>query len=464
MNRNTFTTTGLATISLLMAMGPMNDAPRQRPSYLTAEDDPQSAWAVLHEDPDNRNLRQIDMVLGEIKDEFDQIMAINRSDRTERQQARLNTLTNRATKLKVERGQLEATAGTTGRDIDNALRCDGPGNTEWTDDAGRPVRVLSNTQRLTAHNSFAPAGQDPMPGAEGVRVGNMLRGALTGDWRGAEAERDAWNLSTDSGGSVMLPESIGSQIIDLARSGSAVIRAGAGTIPMTSPKMRLVKITGDPVVAGVAENAEIPESDPTIAGINFTAKKQGVLVRVSRELLFDSPNSGSMIEGLLRTIMGAKVDEVALSGDGVGANPLGILNTAGVNDVAVGGAPDWDDFLDAAQAIEEANGMPATSVMSPGVKGFLNKLKDTEGRYLSPPPSLQDMTKLTSTKLDDTVATMGDFSKVLIGVWRDVEIALSGFAKDAFEKDQVLFRVLWRGDVAVTQPGHLAKLTGIALS
>ena len=455
--------TGLSTLALLMAMGPMNVTPRQRPSHLTADDDPDSAWAVLNSgNPDDRNIRQIDMALGEIKDEFDGILRIPRSKRSAKQQNRMEELADRATKLKYERGQLEDRPGLTGRDIDNALRGDST-PTGWTDDAGRRVRVLNSAQPLAGHRSGG-GGHDPDIADGRGSPGNLIRGMLTGNWSNAEREREIYNLSTSSGAGVMIPETIGRQIIDLARAGSSVIAAGAQTVDMTAPKMTLTRVTGDPTVAGVAENAEIAESDPGIDGIVFQAKKQAVLVRVSRELLYDSPNAGSMVEQVLRAAMGAHIDKVALDGDGVGANPLGLLGIAGVGEVAVGGVPSWDDWIDGVQLIEQANGAAGATVMSPAVKGLLAKLKDGQGRYLTPPAALNDVTRYSTTKIADASAVVGDFTKLLIGVWRDVEIAISGFAKDTFEKDQVMFRVIWRGDVAATQPAHLTKLTGIALS
>lgn len=162
--------------------------------------------------------------------------------------------------------------------------------------------------------------------------------------------------------------------------------------------------------------------------------------------------------------MGQAIDSQALSGDGTGANWTGLLNMTGVNEVAVGGNPSHDDWLDAVEAIEEANGAPAATVMSPAVKSYLAKLKDSQGRYLDPPTALSGLSRYTSTKLADTTATVGDFSNLLVGFWRDVEIAMSGFAKDTFERDQVMFRITFRGDVQAAIPGHLAKLTGISLA
>lgn len=446
-------TKNMTTLALLLAMGPMNDA--AKPKEKTALD-------ILNGgNPDDRNIRQIDMALGEIKDEFDGIMAVAPENRTPAQYDRAKELANLATDLKKEKYEIMQNA-TDPPSVDEALRETGDTHTAWRDNAGRDVHVLSPAENYA--NLRSPGSGDALPFNSRPSVGNYIRGAITGDWSNAQHERELFNLSTTTGGGAMIPETIGRMIVDLARANSAVIAAGAQTVDMTASKMTLVRVTSDPAIAGVAENAEIPESDPGIDGVVFQAKKQGVLVRVSRELLYDSPNAGQVVESVMGAAMGARVDQVALDGDGVGANPTGLLNIAGVNEVAVGGNPSWDDWVDGVQEIEEANGMAPSTVMSPAVKSYLAKLKDGQGRYLNPPAMLNDLSRYTSTKLADTTATIGDFSQLLIGVWHNLEFAYSGYAKDAFEKDQVMFRILWRGDVAAIRPNHFSKLTGISLA
>lgn len=455
------------TLALMLAIGPINGP---------------ALDALNAARPDERNIDMLDEALDELHDEGTELRKVPVDQRTDAQNNRAKEIVTEFRRLRPERNhlaQLEEDSARRSRDVMNAVNgfsrsrglrspdgtviSESRGTepaTPWRDSAGRSVRLLNASHRLSDHASSV--GQQ---NGESPRPGNLIKGMLTGNWQDAEVEHRYYNLSTATGSGVMIPELIGSMLIDLARAGSAVIRAGAGSIQMTAPKMNLVRVTSDPTIAAYAENAEISESDPGIDGVAFEAKKLGTMVRVSRELLYDSPNAGAMIEGILQTAMGAAIDQQALAGDGTGANWTGLLSMSGVNDVDAGGVqPSWDTWLEAVQAIEESNGTTAATVMSPAVKKWLSTLKDTTGRYLDPPAALDAVTRYTSTKLADTTATVGDFSKLLIGFWRDVELQFSGTAKDTFEKDQVLFRVLFRGDVAATHPAHLAKITDIDLA
>ena len=59
-----------------------------------------------------------------------------------------------------------------------------------------------------------------------------LRGMTLGDWSGADAERRAMAEGTLSAGGYMVPTLLSSQMIDLARNSTRVLRAGATIVPM----------------------------------------------------------------------------------------------------------------------------------------------------------------------------------------------------------------------------------------
>ena len=74
--------------------------------------------------------------------------------------------------------------------------------------------------------------------------------------------------------------------------------------------------------------------------------------------------------------------------------------------------------------------------------------------------------QFTTTRLGDSQSLVGDLSNIIVGVRRDVEVAASALASESggggFGKDEALIRLTWRGDVAITRPTHLCKLTNIS--
>lgn len=261
-------------IAMLAALGPINAGGHP-------PDDDLSAIESLNEAvQQDRTCELIGNAIDELHDEGKRLLKIDAGTRTVTQNKRVDTILTKMRELRNEyreRELFEKQVDERARQISNAINRPACSDSTWRDSAGRAVNVLKADQRvLDRINRSHDHRGDPSPG-------NLIRGMITGNWDNAEVEREFYNLSTTAGSGVMVPETIGAMLIDLARAGSAVMRAGAQTVAMTAPKMSLVKVTSDPSIAAYAENADIAESDPGIEGVEFVAKKLAVLVRVSRE-------------------------------------------------------------------------------------------------------------------------------------------------------------------------------------
>lgn len=338
------------------------------------------------------------------------------------------------------------------------------------------VRALRPEERITDY--LIRERRDILPDGvmdQTLSLGKMLRGIVTGDWRGAEAERRAMGIGTDSLGGFLVPHPLSSRIIDLARAQARVIQAGALTVPMDSSTLRLAKVLTDPRGYWKPENAAITESDMTFGPLELKAKTLAALVRVSVELLEDAQNLGQVVETALSEALGLELDRAALLGSGVGEEPLGVYNIAGVTKIDMGdnGAAltDYVPFSKAAQAVQEANGTPVTLLWAPRTAGETERLKDTTGQPLQPPQSFQALRKYPTTQIptnltkgtatNATFAVVGDFSNLLIGVRTNLLLEASREANDAFKNLQVLIRAYLRADVAIARPNHFAIVDGI---
>ena len=78
-----------------------------------------------------------------------------------------------------------------------------------------------------------------------------------------------------------------------------------------------------------------------------------------------------------------------------------------------------------------------------------------------PPADLAGIAKFSTTQLTPDQFTIGQFDNLLIGVLREVRIDVS--RDRAFENDQVLLRVTWRGDVAIRQPASALPMQSRAV-
>jgi len=318
-------------------------------------------------------------------------------------------------------------------------------------------------------------GNEGVNQAREISLGRLLKGCVTGNWRGADAEQElmlkAQGFGSGPGGGFLLPSLVDSMILDLARPVSVTQRLGAGYINVEG-FTALPRLTGDVTPAWRQENAEIPESAMTFGTRNIQPKSVGFLVRSSRELFEDS---GPDLETFIRSVFAAsyaqELDRIVLAGDGV-TQPLGITGSTGINPLPIGGAADWDDFIDASREVYEANFAGEYKelgvAMNPRTWAALAKLKGTANdHYLQPPEPVREMSKVQTTHLgidgsSNTTAIVGDFKQAAVAQRIGLSIAISGQEGDTFKKNQIAIRGVARLDVAVFRPAWFTVLTGIS--
>jgi HK97 family phage major capsid protein len=325
---------------------------------------------------------------------------------------------------------------------------------------------------LKTGESFADHFKSNQPEElQNLSLGRYVRGLATGNWRGADLEMKAAMTSVvSSAGGFLVPEVLGTRVIDLARAKSFVMQSGAGVVPMTTSSLDLARVMTDPTVAWTAENATITETDMTFGRVSFQARKMAAICRISNELLEDAMNIDAVIENSLSKVMGLELDRVCLFGTGAG-QPLGVYNAAGVSVASIGTPSSYDPFLTALYGIR-ANNYEANAVFySPRTAQTLAKMVTglaSDKTKLVPPADYVNLTKYVTTQVADTygagaesVAVMGQWDQYLVALRADIRLEISRQAGTAFEKDQTLIRIVWRGDAMPLQTGAFCKMTGI---
>lgn len=320
-----------------------------------------------------------------------------------------------------------------------------------------------------------PDGIEP----EELSLQRLVRAAALGDWSQSQAELRAMGQGTGAGGGFFVPSVLSMRVIDAARNKARVITAGAGTIPMDSSELTLVKVTGDPTAYWREEHAEITESDMTLAPVILRAKTIGCLVRSSIELIEDADNFVSTLENSMASALALEIDRVALFGSGVG-EPKGLFNHSDLNEQSLGanGAvpTDYNDWSQAVQAIQNANGEPNATIYNPRTAGTLDRLINGNGDPLPPPDSYKNLAKYVTNQIGNTLtqgtssvasaAFVGDFQQCLFGMRTSLKMKIAetgggSTGDEAFSRLQVLIRAYMRMDFTILRPTHFTKITGI---
>lgn len=312
---------------------------------------------------------------------------------------------------------------------------------------------------------------------EGLSLGKFVRGFVTGQWENADLERRAMAEGSVGSGGAMVPTPLSARVIDLIRNQSVVMRAGATTVPMSAPTLKLARLTTDPTAAWTAENATITSSDGVFEAVDFTARKLAALVKISTELIEDS-NADAVIENALAQVLALELDRVALFGTGTAPQPKGIhaYATSIIAETSMGtnGAQltSFDPFSDAYFAIMGNNITPKVVIYSPRTAKSVDLLKSSvDLTPLPPPESFKNLTKLVSNQISNALtqgsssvassAFVGDFAGLGIGMRTQLVIEASREAGTAFQDGQVWIRAYLRGDVQLLRPTAFNVIRGI---
>jgi len=322
-------------------------------------------------------------------------------------------------------------------------------------------------------------------------LGRMARGMASGNWRGAEMERRAMLEGSAATGGALLPTPTSGTLIDRLRNAAQVMKAGATTVVMTEPTLYMGRLTSGPTpaLAWHSEGQQINSSDRSVDKITFEAKTLPSLLLISYELLNDmSDEAAQVIENDIVLSMALEVDRACLRGAGTSVEPSGIRNQ-GVTLTSLGanGAiPLWDNIVDGVATLRKANVEADGIIWSARTQQGFDKMKQSTGAYLEPPPGIAEIPRLVSNQVPDNLTQgqsnaaseiyIGNWANLLLGLRQDIGFQIMGedtgpsmgrvmVLRERWA-DQGLAGLLcfWRGDVQV---GHLQAfnvLTGVTTS
>lgn len=341
---------------------------------------------------------------------------------------------------------------------------DGP---EVTD---KNSKLLSRSQRVADTVAYRGEKLDP---------GRAIRGMVTGNWAGADAERRAMSEGVGSAGGFLLTPQMSGILVDLARNQSICVAAGAQTALMDTAEMIIGKVATDPTAAWIPEGGTILPTDMTFDKITLKAVPLVAMCRLSIALATDASNIDGLIRNALSAAIGTELDRSALMGTGVG-EPRGLANTPGINVYSMGAnglaVENFDPWSYAVQYVQDHNGIPNAVAMNPKTAGALDRLKETgTGAPLTPPASYAGLQKFVSKQIPDNLtqgtahvasdSIVGDYSQIVMGLapseggQRGIRIDVS---RDfAFTTMELYIRAYLRCDVAILRPTWFTVIKGI---
>lgn len=207
---------------------------------------------------------------------------------------------------------------------------------------------------------------------------------------------------------------------------------------------------GDP--ASVAELDAMPEKDYDYEEKDAKVKKVGVHNKHSREMAEDLPSIVTDIENELVRDLELEIDDQILAGDGTGNNLTGIrqnetaFSAGNFSGTLSGNANRFDVLNVAVGQVYNKDFQPNYIVLHPEDVTGMNLEKDADGNYVMPPFTTSDRQRvrgipvITNTGISAGDFLVGDFSRSIVKVKRDVSVEMTNTDQDDFVKDRFTVR------------------------
>jgi HK97 family phage major capsid protein len=152
--------------------------------------------------------------------------------------------------------------------------------------------------------------------------------------------------------------------IDALRPSLSVVRLGATVLTGLVGDFSIPRQTSASVGAWKTENAAMDEQSQVFDQLRLSPKRVGAYSQISKQLLVQSDGSiDALVRADLMAAIAQSIDIAAISGDGTGNAPTGILSAAGLNLYSIGtngGAITYAHLLAMQKALADSNADTAT--------------------------------------------------------------------------------------------------------
>lgn len=292
--------------------------------------------------------------------------------------------------------------------------------------------------------------------------------------------------SFTAGAGAEFSPTIQGDIVDLMRPRMVSAEFGAKLEYYAGSKVSRPKITSDAVYTWLSENPTtgVAASDLGTGSVDMAPRAVATrTTHTQQSLRTSTPEISRMIQMAHAARLAVAADAAVLAGAGGAAEPVGILNTVGVNIVAMGtnGAPvsyaklcELEESIDLASAPMEGLGF----VTTPRIRSRMRQTQDfptaSAGRPLwDSSNTVLGHRAMTTTSMPASLtkgssngvchsAILGDFTQAVVAYWGALEVLVDPYTDAA--KGLVHITSLLYLDVGIIQPGAFAVIRDLTLS
>lgn len=253
----------------------------------------------------------------------------------------------------------------------------------------------------------------------------MFRGMITGNWSGADMERQmaeavkqkAIEAGDQAAGGYVIPTELSADIVKLVRERAVFNELGCMMVSPTRYIFNIPKVTQGVTAYMIGEGKAITESDMKFGMIQLTPKKAAALVYASREMIdaadpgivdiINSDSADALVE--LQMLM-------ALYGNGGANQPVGLYNQDGITKIATAAGGDDPDQAYMRKLRSQIN----------------QKYKGGSFKFLANENTIMKMSALVSASAPDASVLLTDEQRARSAFGKD--FVTSGLVRDTKSK------------------------------
>lgn len=310
------------------------------------------------------------------------------------------------------------------------------------------------------------------------RSGRKAQGIFW-DMRAAQTEQRVVTTGLPAGGpgaNIIGTDYRPELFVDRLRNATRIRQLGATVLSDLQGPVSIPRRKASVVAAWTAENTAFPNSDPQFDQVTLNLKSCGVITEFSRNMIMQaSPDVQTLAQNDMSLILAEALDQAAIAGTG-GVQPIGILSTVGIGNVAIGAngsALNYANIADLIGQVEDANGTGASMAFlsNTKVKRAVAKMTDLQNRPLGAgvvfqglPVAYTNLVPATGTKGTGTGLSSliyGNWSDLMLGFWSELDILVNPYESTAYARGGVQIRAVMSVDVAVRHAASFAAITDI---
>lgn len=291
--------------------------------------------------------------------------------------------------------------------------------------------------------------------------GKLVKGMVKGKWEDADKEREYISKNMTSTGSVLIPDVLSDQIIDMARSKAAIF-GNVPVVPMEHNNLTVAVQTGDATASFVKEGDAIPDSDIKFGSVSLKGKTLAIYVPVQEQLLDSAPNITQQLINSVTQALALGLDKAMLYGKGVTEDSeeiKGICNIPEINNIEdTVDSINYDFVVKGTAPIRKANITPTNIVYNTSFADELSLLKDADGNYINRPTFCDNYVFNESNNIKDNQVLCYDMNSLLLGLHTDMKMEW-GYINDQFKRIQKGLRIYIRADFVPVRPKGVSLVT-----